>query len=163
MELTSKSSRTYAVAPTAAPEALVIRCYAPNFQQATDQFLEKELGLPRGGYIDLSVAGGVASFSEALRLPKDFRFMRENAELAMKNFKTVRSIILVSHEDCAKYRALSEVLRFAMEHISERQRNDLVEVGQTVAGIAGRTIEIRRFYAKFANPEWTQVVFEEQK
>jgi hypothetical protein len=163
VEIAIPKSQTYAITPTAAPAALVIRCFDPRFQKPTDLFLEHELNLPRGSYVDFVIAGGVASFSEVLRLPKDFRFMRQNAEFILQNFKTLERIILISHEDCKKYQALSEVLRFAVEYVPERQRNDLTEVSRTIAVIAGHMIEVRRFYARFANSVSTEVTFEEQK
>jgi hypothetical protein len=72
-------------------------------------------------------------------------------------------VILINHEDCRKYHSLVEKLgplnklRGAM---AERQYDDLKKVGVLASSLVARNITVRRYYAKFANDEHTQVVFE---
>jgi hypothetical protein len=44
--------------------------------------------------------------------------------------------------------------------MAERQYDDLKKVGVLASSLVARNITVRRYYAKFANDEHTQVVFE---
>jgi hypothetical protein len=47
-----------------------------------------------------------------------------------------------------------------LDELVDRQKVDLAKVAQMVAGFAGRHVEVDKYFAKFANSERTQVVFE---
>ena len=94
-------TNVYEAMPEAAPQAVVVYCSAPRFQVAFDQFIEKELGLAKGEFIPLVIAGGAGVLAHPERLPKEFSFMRERFELFRKNYPSIKRIVLINHEDCA--------------------------------------------------------------
>ncbi len=65
----------------AAPEAIVVHCSDPRFQRAFAEFIQNELALRSGSYIPLAISGGVGSLAEPLKLPKEFRFMKERLRM----------------------------------------------------------------------------------
>jgi hypothetical protein len=156
----------YPTLPVASPQALIFWCGDPRIQAAVNGFIAKELGLKNGDYIAITVLGGIASFSEQLKLPKDFKFMRDTLQFSLDNFGSLTRVILINHEDCARYRAFSGRLGSAFLRgagsIVERQRADLTNVGRTIASLAGRSISCEGYYGAFANPEHTMLRFEKQ-
>jgi len=148
----------------ARPLAIVIHCSDPRFQKAFADFIRGELGLHDGEYIPLVVSGGVASLSEPLKLPKEFKFMKERIELFLERFDTIRRIILINHEDCRHYEALKDLLGRIflqrMEHISEKQRSDLKTVARTLLGLAAPGIGLEMYYARLGGVASKEVVFE---
>lgn len=155
--------KTYPASPHPEPEAIVVFCGDPRFQGAINSFIAEELHLKPGEYLPFSVPGGIASLSEPFARPKDFKVLREGLEFYLTRLRTIRKVILINHEDCKKYQDLCQTLGpmfSVMGSISERQRADLLKVTQVVSKIIGENLEIKRYYAKFANPEHTQVTFE---
>jgi hypothetical protein len=151
----------------AAPEAIVVHCSDPRFQRAFAGFIKNELHLEEGKYIPLVVSGGVGSLSEPLKLPKEFRFMRERIRMFLDRFDSIKQIVLINHEDCRHYEALQNFIgklfmqRFA--DMAERQRVDLKKVAKVLLDLASSRIEIKLYYAKFADAGKSKVVFEEVK
>jgi hypothetical protein len=85
---------------TAAPEAIVVHCSDPRFQRAFAEFIREELKLQDGSFIPLVISGGVGSLAEPLRLPKEFRFMKERLRMFLDRFESIHQLILINHEDC---------------------------------------------------------------
>ncbi len=134
------------------PRALVIHCGDPRFQRAFAEFIRNELHLQEGEYVPFVVSGGVASLSEPLRLPKEFKFMKERIEFILENFATINRIVLINHEDCRHYAMLQSVLgRLFLQHVShmnERHVGDLKTVAKLLLGYASAHHQIELYYAR---------------
>ena len=154
--------KTYPASPHPEPEAIIVFCGDPRFQAAIASFIAEELHLKPGEYLPFSVPGGIASLSEQFARPKDFKVLKEGLEFYLTRLRTIRKVILINHEDCKKYHDLCERLPFSFlsGSIPDRQRSDLHKVTQVVSRIIPEQVEVQRYYAKFANPEHTQVTFE---
>jgi hypothetical protein len=66
---TGTSPRLYN-ASAGPPEAIVVHCADPRFQEAFEEFLKTELKLEKGKYIPIVISGAVASLSEPLSFPQ---------------------------------------------------------------------------------------------
>ena len=64
-------TNVYEAMPEVAPQAVVVYCSAPRFQVAFDQFIEKELGLAKGEFIPLVIAGGAACWPTRKGCPRN--------------------------------------------------------------------------------------------
>jgi hypothetical protein len=148
----------------ARPAAVVIHCSDPRFQQAFSGFITQELHLGPGAYIPLVISGGVGSLAEPLRLPKEFKFIKERIGMFLDRFDSIDRIVLINHEDCRHYESLREYLGGLFLHhfptLVERQRDDLIRVARALPGMLKPSLKIDVFYAKFADPGRTRVVFE---
>lgn len=157
------STRSYPLVD-ASPQAIVVHCSDPRFQRAFSDFIRTELGLNDGEYIPLVISGGVASLSEPLKLPKEFKFMKERIELFLERFKSIRRIILINHEDCRHYDQLKSVLgRLFLQRVQslgERQMNDLKTVARMMLGYAVPGLQMEMYYARLCGGEKQSVVFE---
>ncbi len=157
------TSKTYPAFPHPEPKAIIIFCGDPRFLAATTSFITEELGFNEGEYLPLSVPGGIASLSEPFALPKDFKILKEGLQFYLEHMGSITEVILINHEDCRKYHALVDklgILNKVRGTMAERQYDDLRKVGELASSLVTRKITVRRYYAKFANEEHTQVVFE---
>ncbi|MGH7597425.1 MAG: hypothetical protein ACREOI_13815 [bacterium] len=151
----------------AVPEAIVVHCSDPRFQRAFAGFIKNELQLEEGKYIPLVVSGGVGSLSEPFMLPKEFRFMKERLRMFLERFDSVKLIVLINHEDCRHYdwlrNFIGKLFLQRFHNMAERQQADLKKVAKAILELAAMRIETKLYYAKFANPSRSKVVFEEVK
>ncbi|MBP1648696.1 MAG: hypothetical protein H6Q30_2141 [Bacteroidetes bacterium] len=158
-----EGTRTYALID-ARPRAIVIHCSDPRFQKAFDEFIREGLLLEEGEYIPLVISGGVASLSEPLKLPKEFKFMKERIELFLERYSELKRIVLINHEDCRHYEQLKSVLgRLFLQRvrsIGEKQTNDLKIVAKMLLGYAVPGLQIELYYARFCPGETHAVTFE---
>jgi hypothetical protein len=156
---------TYEAMPEAAPQAIVVYCCDPRFQTAFDQFIENELGLAKGQFIPLVVAGGAGVLAHPERLPKEFKFMRDRFELLRKNYTSIHRVVLINHEDCAYYKMLTEripgFLRPHADAPNHRPREDLELIGAIFRRLLAHLgVQVELYYAHFANAEHTQVTLD---
>jgi len=146
------------------PRAIVIHCSDPRFQKAFADFIRTDLGLEEGEYIPLTTPGGVASFSEPFKLPKEFKFMKDRIEFLLENFKTVNRIILINHEDCRHYEQLKSIVGRLFLHrvqsMGERQANDLKIVAKMMLDYAVPGLQVELYYARFCAGNTGAVQFE---
>ena len=146
------------------PVAIVVHCSDPRFQKAFREFIRNELGLNDGEYIPFVISGGVASLSEPLKLPKEFKFMKERIELFLGLFDSIKRIVLINHEDCRHYDALKDLLGgLFLRHaptMAERQQRDLLGVARTLLGLFRPNLALDLYYARFLDPDHKQIVFE---
>ena len=146
------------------PAAIVVHCSDPRFQKAFKEFINGELGLEDGRYVPLVISGGVGSLSEPLRLPKEFKFVKERIEAFIERFDTIKRIILINHEDCRHYEALKSLIGNLflnrVRDLAERQKVDLRSVARTLLGLLGSSIQVELYYARFAEAGKKSVVFE---
>lgn len=155
--------RTYSAPSEASPDALVIYCSSPRFQAAFQEFIEDTLGLAKGQYIPFVVAGGPGALARPFTLPKEFKFMKDRLELLTTQFKSVKRIIFINHEDCAYYKNLpvqvvGNLLSKLHIHLARKDLELITQVFTRTFSHLGVQLEL--YYARFANPEHTQVVFD---
>lgn len=161
----TETPNVYAAMPEAAPQAVVVYCSAPRFQVAFDQFIENELHLAKGQFIPLVIAGGAGVLAHPERLPKEFKFMRERLELFRRNYPSIRRIVLINHEDCAYYRMLAEKIPAFLGHPADgpdhRPREDMVPIAAIFSRLLAHLgVQTELYYARFADPDHTQVTFD---
>ena len=155
--------KTYPVLPAAEPTTLVIHCGDPRFREAFTRFPTEELGLQNGEWVPYVPPGGIASLSEPMSVPKEFKVLKDAIAFYIDHFRSIHTIVIVNHEDCAKYKAMQKIVPlFLGSHadMPSRQRSDLVKVAQTILGFLGRPVEVKQYFAKFANSEHTEITFE---
>jgi hypothetical protein len=148
------------------PEAIVVYCGDPRFQEAFDGFIANELKLARGQYIPMIVGGGAGVLAHPEKLPKEFKFMKERLELYAQNIHSIRRVILINHEDCKYYTSLKErVLGFAGAHsVLDHAREDMPLIAQVFRRLlAHLNLPVELHYASFADPEHTKIVFDQIK
>lgn len=145
------------------PEAIVVHCSDPRFQRAFDGFIEKELGLAQGQFVPIVVGGGAGVIARPERLPKEFKFMKDRFELMLKQFSSIRRIVLINHEDCKYYGTLKDRV---LGLLGERQppRNDLTAVARVFETLlSAMRVSVELYYARFADPEHSKITFERVK
>jgi hypothetical protein len=147
-----------------APEAVVIYCSDPRFQPAFDEFIEKELGLAKGQFVPLVVAGGANAFTNPLRLPKEFKFMKDRLELYQERFSSIKRIVLIGHEDCKYYDSVkNRILGFVgvdLKTMAEHHKAGLAMLPKMLATILAPQKSIEIYYAKFKDPDQNEIIFE---
>ena len=155
--------RTYALSESR-PRAIAVYCGDPRFQKPIAEFIKTGLGLGEGEVIPLVVPGGVASLSEPMKLPKEFKFVKERLEFFLENFDTARRVILINHEDCRHYQhfgsLVGKLFLHRVQSMGERQRNDLKDVAKMVLGYALPGLDVEVYYAAFRPGDPRSVVFE---
>ena len=154
---------TYPLAE-ARPQAIVVYCSDPRFQQAFREFTANELHLKDGEYIPMVVSGGVASLSEPLRLPKEFKYMRERLKFFLSLFGSIKRIVLINHEDCRHYEALKSsigpLFLQHVQHMTERQIRDLTSVARALLDLGAPGLQFELYYARIVRNGGTVVHFE---
>ena len=160
-----ETANVYEVMPEAAPQAIIVYCSTPRFQRAFDQFIEKELGLAKGEFIPVVVAGGAGVLAHPERLPKEFKFMRDRFELLRRNYTSVKRVVLINHEDCAYYKMLTERMPgFLRPHANgpnQQSREDMELIGAIFRRLlAHLDLQVELYYARFAEGDPTKVVFD---
>ncbi len=156
---------TYAVVQDPKPGAIVIHCSDPRFQEAFQQFLGHELHLSQGDYIPIVVGGGGGVLAHPEQLPKEFKFLKDRLEHYRSVFPTVRRIVLINHEGCRYYESLKiKTVAYLGSRLTlspDHAREDLglvARVFQHLLAHLGYSVEL--YYARFADPEHTRIVFE---
>jgi hypothetical protein len=153
----------YHAATNPAPRAVAVYCSDPRFHAAFEQFIENELGLPKGEYIPLVVAGGAHACSNPLRLPKEFKFMKDRLQLYKDRFASINRIILIGHEDCKYFDSVkNRILGFmgvGVTDMIEHHKTSLSLLPETVARVIPG-VKIESYYAKFCDPAHSQIIFD---
>jgi hypothetical protein len=164
---TQGQARVYHAVQNPKPDAIVVYCGDPRFQEAFEGFIANELKLAKGQYIPMVVGGGAGVLAHPERLPKEFKFMKERLELYTQFFHSIRRIILINHEDCKYYNTLKErVLGFIGAHASllDHARADMPVVAEVFKRLLAHLhLPIEMHYASFADPEHTKIVFDQVK
>jgi hypothetical protein len=160
---TPRPEHTYPLVE-AHPQAIVVYCGDPRFQRAYREFIANELHLQEGEYIPLVVSGGVASLSEPLRLPKEFKFMKDRFRFFLERFSSIRRIVLINHEDCRHYEALKSsigpLFLQHVQHMTERQIKDLTSVARALLDLGFPGLQFELYYARIVKNGGTAVRFE---
>jgi hypothetical protein len=110
------------------------------------------------------ISGGVASLSEPLKLPKEFKYIKDRILFFLERFHTVNRVVLINHEDCRHYAALSSSLGAIflqhLGHITDRQKRDLTLVAKTLLGWGTPGLQIELYYARLVKNGVTTVHFD---
>ena len=83
-----------------APQALVIHCGDPRFQDAFRKFVTTELGI--SNYAPVIIGGGVHALGMQSFLPKNFKILWEQIKFFIKQ-QRLTQVIIINHEDCVWY------------------------------------------------------------
>ena len=146
------------------PQAIVVYCSDSRFQRAFREFVGNELHLEEGEYIPMVISGGVASLSEPLRLPKEFKYIKDRILFFLERFDSVHRVVLINHEDCRHYEALKSSLGAIflqhVQHMTEKQIRDLSSVAKTLLGLGAPGLQIELYYARLVKNGTTTVRFE---
>ncbi len=146
------------------PTAIVVHCSDPRFQKAFSDFIRNELQLHEGEYIPLVISGGVAPLAEPLRLPKEFKFMKERIQAFLERYHSITRIVLINHEDCRHYDSLKQILgNLFLRHLpgmSERQKKDLQTVALALTRLAAPGVHIELYFAHIIDGAQPHVTFE---
>ncbi|OHA14779.1 MAG: hypothetical protein A3G49_03570 [Candidatus Sungbacteria bacterium RIFCSPLOWO2_12_FULL_41_11] len=103
------------------PDAVVVHCSDPGFQEAFRLFLKGELGIEH--YAPIVVPGSVSSVAPELVMPKHLKTLKDNIEFMIERGKTPK-LILINHEDCKMYAKLHKAVARVLKL---KQANDLVK------------------------------------
>ena len=98
------------------------------------------------------ISGGVASLSEPLRLPKEFKYIKDRIQFFVERFDTVHRIVLINHEDCRHYEAMKNsigpIFLQHVQHMSERQIKDLTSMAKALLSLGAPGLQIEVYYAR---------------
>lgn len=103
------------------PDALVIHCADPRFQEAFRAFVRKDLGVQMPMVIALP--GVTSHFGMQAVLPKGWHALRKNIETMTERHKVAR-VILINHDDCKGYAKIAGYLG-GLAKIGDAQRKHL--------------------------------------
>jgi hypothetical protein len=124
-----------------APEALVIHCADPRFQDAFREFVTEELGLKN--YAPLVIGGSIHAFGMQSLLPKNFKILWEQIKFFIKEAK-LRQIIIINHEDCKWYEKMKGF--HPSIHLLTKGKMDLNSAADVILkDFVG--IQVRKFFA----------------
>ena len=112
---------TYAL-NEAAPDALVIHCSDPRFQEAFRRFIKDELKIEH--YVPVVIPGSVSSIGIQDLQPKYFKTLYQYLKV-LTDVNKVPRIIIINHEDCRGYQSIKGFILARRATIPEQQRRDL--------------------------------------
>lgn len=152
MELTYRALK-------AKPTTLIVHCSDPRFQFAFNCFILNDLDLAQGQFVPIVVAGGPASLANPA-MAKEMQFLNEQVVFFLNHFTSIKSVVLINHEDCGFYSKIPN----PCDKKENREKDDTPTVAKATADrIASEEIggvEVLAFYAKFANADRSEIVFE---
>lgn len=157
---------------TESPEALVIHCSDPRFQQSFKELLHETLGLTDGEYIPIVIPGSVSAIGLGIErlLPKNFKILRDQLELMLSTYHESKELrlIIINHEDCRGYQnlltRLTNVLPAFARNAVGYLEGDLAYAGSVVKRLAsaqGINCSLELYMALIA--EGGEIVFNEVK
>ena len=154
--------KVYPTIPHATPETIVIWCADARIQEGVHKFLLEEKGLDPGDYLPFVFPGGIAPSFDPLGNPKEAWFFVRTIRFYLTHFSSIKKIIAINHEDCARYRALIDLMgRSRIRSVLEHQHVDLKKLSAWLTTQVPNLPKIEGYYAKFANPEHTLLEFEQ--
>lgn len=143
----------------AKPTTLIIHCSDPRFQFAFNCFLANDLDLAQGQFIPIVIAGGPASLANPA-MAEEMQYINIQIVFFLNHFPSIKSIVLINHEDCGFYSKIPN----PTGKKENREKDDAFIAAENTAdriaseGICG--VEVLAFYAKFANADRSEIVFE---
>lgn len=118
------------------PDAIVVHCSDPRFQEAFRLFVKEELKIEHPAPI--VIPGSISSVGLELVMPKHAKALKDYVEFMVEHGKTAR-LVLINHEDCKMYEKWRSYFRLAL---LQQQVQDLLLAA--------------RFFKKFL-PQWLTV------
>ena len=103
------------------PDALVIHCADPRFQEAFRAFIREELGIRMPMVIALP--GVTSHFGMQAALPKNWNAMRSYLR-TMTDRHQVARVVLINHDDCKGYAKIADYFG-GLAKVGEAQRKHL--------------------------------------
>lgn len=159
-----KYANIYSAVTNPSPEAIIIWCSDPRFQEAILSFIANDLKLEFGQYVPFTVAGGPGTLGRPMELPKEFKFIKDRLELFREHFKSIKRVIIINHEDCAYYKKLAKAGELLTKlqghcHASREDMGLLRQVFDNMLKHLG--VELDMYYARFTDESHTHVGFEQ--
>lgn len=143
----------------AEPTTLIIYCSDSRFQFAFNRFFMDELNLVPGQFAPIAVAGGPGPLANPIMI-KERQFLGDQIIFFLKHFTSIKSVVLVNHEDCGFY---EKILNLSGRE-KDRERYDAPVAAKAVINRIAleeiKGVEVAAFYAKFANADKSEIVFE---
>ncbi|MEK7540686.1 MAG: hypothetical protein AAB529_00375 [Patescibacteria group bacterium] len=141
------------------PTTLAIYCPDPKFQFAFNRFFMDDLNLVYGQFIPIVVAGGPGSLANPI-MTIERQFLSSQIIFFLRHFPSIKSIILINHEDCGFY---GKILNLSGKE-KNREKDDAPVAAKAVVNRIAleeiNGIEVAAFYAKFANADKKEIAFE---
>lgn len=110
------------------PDALVVHCADPRFQEAFRQFLKEELRIRMPMVIALP--GVTSHFGMQMVLPKNWYAMKSHLK-TMTERHEVRRVVLINHDDCKGYAKIADKLG-GLVKVPEWQKRHLHGLGEFI-------------------------------
>lgn len=155
----TRSKKKPMLTPVSTPTVLAVYCSDPRFQHAFERFLRKELKLARGKFVPIVIAGGPGSLANPAMV-EEISVLKRQILFFLKHNPSVRSIVLINHEDCGFYRNVIP------NHICKknREREDAPVTAKVVIEHLNSNgfldIEVTAYYASFANAKRNRINIE---
>jgi hypothetical protein len=110
------------------PDALVIHCADPRFQEAFRAFIREQLGIRMPMIIALP--GVTSHFGMQAALPKNWNAMRSYLR-TMTERHAVGRVVLINHDDCKGYAKIADHFG-GLARVSDAQRKHLIGLSEFV-------------------------------
>jgi carbonic anhydrase len=147
--------RTYRAIKNPKPTAIILRCSDPRFRIAFRDFAANDLELAQGGFVPINIAGGPAILAHRNDRQEEFSFIVKQIYFFLNHFPSIRSVVLIGHEDCGFYATIEN-----HPDREEKERKDLPRAAKALDALIGNKVEIKTFYAKFADESQNEIIFE---
>ena len=140
----------------AKPDAVVVHCSDPRFQEAFGRFVKEELGIEHSAPI--VVPGSVSSVGVELVMPKHLKTLKDNVEMMLSMGKEPR-LILINHEECKAYAKLSGFFKKAV-HL--QQADDLLRAAMLFKKFVTIPLHVSVYMARIdrTRPAAEQIYFD---
>lgn len=119
--MTGKESAAFPL-QSLAPEALVVHCADPRFQDAFRGFATDQLGLKN--YAPLAIGGSIHAVGSQTQLPKNYDVLWDQISFFI-NHASIDRVVIINHADCAWYKA--NVHLYPEADLDDKEKADLGE------------------------------------
>lgn len=136
------------------PQAVVIHCGDPRFQDAFRSFLKDELKLRN--YVPIVLGGGIYPFGVQHLLPKNFKILYEQIKFYLKERK-INRVVIINHDDCKWYEKFQGYT--ASIPLSDRLKEDLKSAAKHLS-LDYLHVRVETYHARL---EGKEIFFEEVK
>lgn len=119
------------------PTTIVVFCSDPRFQLQFRNLIVGELALGYGQFVPITVLGGGTVLAESLVCTDERICVGQNIEATIEEFRTIKTVVLVGHEDCKRAKLPND-----------EAKNRLLEAGETVRRLFP-DVEVRLYFTSF--------------